>query len=133
VSGVPVHTLYAITATLNVSVVALDGSGESVERFEVMAVGRTTNDESALDLADAVIGVADQAKERARGYAEAAQRNFDARARRHDPPRVEGLCGDRGDHEPHWHVSPSLGRFWCHADQSRRLPHVAEMRRVVDS
>ncbi len=42
--------------------------------------------------------------------------------------RREGLCGDRGDHEPHWHES-TVGRFWCHADQTRRLPYAAEARR----
>lgn len=33
-----------------------------------------------------------------------------------------GLCADRADHEPHEHVSDSLGRFWCTADQSQREP-----------
>ena len=41
-------------------------------------------------------------------------------------PHVEGLCGNKKDHEPHDHSSTSLGKFWCHADQSRRLPYAAE-------
>lgn len=41
----------------------------------------------------------------------------------------EGLCGDRSNHEPHEHDSPTLGRFWCSADQSKRLPYAAERRR----
>ena len=40
-----------------------------------------------------------------------------------------GLCGNRGDHEPHEHTSSSLGIFWCHADQSKREPHNSEYRR----
>lgn len=42
-----------------------------------------------------------------------------------------GLCGNRGDHEPHEHESSTLGKFWCHADQSRREPHYSEHRRRV--
>ena len=39
-----------------------------------------------------------------------------------------GLCGNRDDHEPHgW--NSTVGRFWCHADQTRRLPYAAEVRR----
>lgn len=41
----------------------------------------------------------------------------------------EGLCGNREDHEPHVHESATLGRFWCSADQSKRLPYAAERRR----
>lgn len=37
-----------------------------------------------------------------------------------------GLCGNRQDHEPHVHDSPSLGTFWCHADQAKRLPFAME-------
>lgn len=37
-----------------------------------------------------------------------------------------GLCGDRFDHAPHVHDSTSLGRFWCEADQSKRLPYALE-------
>lgn len=37
-----------------------------------------------------------------------------------------GLCGDRFDHAPHLHDSTSLGRFWCEADQSKRLPYALE-------
>lgn len=40
-----------------------------------------------------------------------------------------GLCGNRADHEPHVHHSETLGTFWCHADQTRRLPYAAEVRR----
>jgi hypothetical protein len=39
------------------------------------------------------------------------------------------LCGNRNDHSPHIHDSGSLGRFWCTADQSTRLPYAAERRR----
>ncbi len=42
---------------------------------------------------------------------------------------LQGLCGDRTDHEPHLHDSDSLGTFWCHADQSQRLPYAAERQR----
>lgn len=41
----------------------------------------------------------------------------------------QGLCGDREEHEPHRHESPSLGTFWCTADQTHRLPFAAERRR----
>jgi hypothetical protein len=37
-----------------------------------------------------------------------------------------GLCGNREDHEPHTHESKGLGRFFCHADQSKRLPFAME-------
>lgn len=40
-----------------------------------------------------------------------------------------GLCGKKTVHEPHPHESPTLGEFYCHADQSKRLPYAAEMRR----
>lgn len=39
---------------------------------------------------------------------------------------LDGLCGERDDHLPHVHDSGSLGRFWCRADQMRRLPAAAE-------
>ena len=42
-----------------------------------------------------------------------------------------GLCGNRGDHEPHEHESSTLGAFWCHADQSKREPHNSEYRRSM--
>lgn len=46
------------------------------------------------------------------------------------PPLLrEGLCGDKGDHEPHKHLSGSLGMYWCHADQSRRMPWAGERAR----
>lgn len=46
---------------------------------------------------------------------------------------VQGLCGNREDHAPHYHPSsPSGAPMWCHADQSRRLPHAAEVRRKAD-
>lgn len=41
-------------------------------------------------------------------------------------PTPEGLCGNRQDHEPHVHESESLGRFYCHADQTKRLPFAME-------
>lgn len=37
-----------------------------------------------------------------------------------------GLCGNRADHAPHLHDSAGLGRFWCDADQSKRLPFAME-------
>lgn len=45
-----------------------------------------------------------------------------------EEPLPEGLCGNREDHGPHVHNSTSLGRFWCHADQARRLPFAMERR-----
>ena len=33
-----------------------------------------------------------------------------------------GLCANREDHVEHVHESASLGTFWCHADQAKRLP-----------
>lgn len=42
-----------------------------------------------------------------------------------------GLCGNRGDHDPHEHESSTLGLFWCHADQSKREPHNSEQRRAI--
>lgn len=44
-------------------------------------------------------------------------------------PIPEGLCGDREDHEPHEHLSDSLGLFHCHADQERRLPYFLDKQR----
>lgn len=41
----------------------------------------------------------------------------------------DGLCGNRDDHWPHLHDSPTLGRFWCTADQDRREPYRSERRR----
>lgn len=41
----------------------------------------------------------------------------------------DGLCGNRDDHRPHLHDSPTLGRFWCTADQNRREPYRSERRR----
>jgi len=38
----------------------------------------------------------------------------------------DGLCGERREHYAHIHDSVSLGRFWCCADQMRRLPAAAE-------
>lgn len=38
----------------------------------------------------------------------------------------DGLCGNREDHVEHVHESTSLGTFWCHADQARRLPFAME-------
>lgn len=39
-----------------------------------------------------------------------------------------GLCGNRADHAPHLHDSTSLGRMWCEADQTKRLPFAMERR-----
>lgn len=38
-------------------------------------------------------------------------------------PLPLGLCWNREDHEPHEVNSETLGRYWCHADQHRRLPN----------
>jgi hypothetical protein len=46
-------------------------------------------------------------------------------------PYREGLCGKRDDHLSHLHISTSLGIFWCHADQTQRLPYAAEKRKKV--
>jgi len=45
----------------------------------------------------------------------------------------EGLCGNRENHAPHRHESASLGAFWCHADQAKRLPYVMERKRNADA
>jgi hypothetical protein len=45
------------------------------------------------------------------------------------PPREpagSGLCANRAEHAPHLVVEGSLAPYWCHADQSRRLPGAAE-------
>lgn len=47
-------------------------------------------------------------------------------------PFREGLCGNKSDHEPHTHYSESLGLFHCHANQKKRLPYVAEVRRTYN-
>lgn len=39
-----------------------------------------------------------------------------------------GLCGNRDDHAPHLHESLRLGRMWCEADQTKRLPFAMERR-----
>lgn len=44
----------------------------------------------------------------------------------------EGLCADRTEHPAHLHESPSLGRFWCTADQSQREPWRSERRRAAE-
>lgn len=41
----------------------------------------------------------------------------------------DGLCADKADHAPHLHDSPTLGRFWCTADQRMREPYRSEQRR----
>ena len=40
----------------------------------------------------------------------------------------EGLCGDRTEHTAHLHESPSLGRFWCTANESEREPGRSQRR-----
>lgn len=50
----------------------------------------------------------------------------------HHPDEPEGLCGDRGDHAPHIHHSPTLGSFWCTADQSQREPFRSEQLRKAN-
>lgn len=42
----------------------------------------------------------------------------------------DGLCANKDDHEPHEHESPTLGKFWCTANQTSRLPYAAEVRRI---
>jgi hypothetical protein len=38
-------------------------------------------------------------------------------------PLPKGLCGNRDPHEPHVVYGSTVARvFWCHADQSKRLP-----------
>lgn len=41
----------------------------------------------------------------------------------------QGLCSNKNDHEPHWFESKTLGKFWCHANQTRREPYASEKRR----
>ncbi len=43
----------------------------------------------------------------------------------------DGLCAVRTEHRAHLHDSPSLGRFWCTADQSQREPWRSERRRAA--
>lgn len=45
-------------------------------------------------------------------------------------PLPVGLCADKEDHQPHEHLSASLGAFWCSADQDTRLPWAAERRQA---
>lgn len=44
------------------------------------------------------------------------------------PALMVGLCGNRQDHEPHKVLWAAVvdGPMWCHADQSKRLPHALE-------
>jgi len=44
-------------------------------------------------------------------------------------PLPQGICANKDNHSPHLHNSDTLGVFWCHADQARRLPFAAERRR----
>jgi hypothetical protein len=49
----------------------------------------------------------------------------------HPTPKIpRGLCGSREDHEPHMHDSTSFGWFFCHADQTKRLPFAMERKRT---
>lgn len=41
----------------------------------------------------------------------------------------DGLCSSREDHSPHLHTSPSLGVFWCTANQKQREPFRSERAR----
>lgn len=47
------------------------------------------------------------------------------------PALPNGLCANRADHDPHQHSSPSLGGFWCTADQTDREPGRSERAREV--
>ena len=42
--------------------------------------------------------------------------------------KAVGLCGDRSDHAPHWVKSApiSMAGYWCHADQTKRMPFAGE-------
>jgi len=44
-----------------------------------------------------------------------------------------GLCGQRGDHEPHYHESASLGAFRCPGWEADRLPGKAERARRANA
>jgi hypothetical protein len=45
--------------------------------------------------------------------------------------RIEGLCGDKADHDPHWvkQAPVAMSGFWCHADQTKRMPYAGEQAR----
>jgi hypothetical protein len=45
------------------------------------------------------------------------------------PSLPRGLCGNRGDHEPHEVLIGSLAPFFCEADQRKREPYASERRR----
>lgn len=40
-----------------------------------------------------------------------------------------GLCGYKLNHEGHLVTTGSLAPYWCHADQTKRLPYAAERAR----
>lgn len=40
-----------------------------------------------------------------------------------------GLCGNRGDHDPHPVYGSTVGNFFCTARQEDRLPYAADRRR----
>ncbi len=46
------------------------------------------------------------------------------------PTLPRGLCGNRGDHEPHQVTGSTVGPFWCTARQEDRLPYAAERHRA---
>lgn len=39
---------------------------------------------------------------------------------------LQGLCGDREDHEPHAYESVGFGLMWCHANQKRQSPFASD-------
>jgi hypothetical protein len=43
----------------------------------------------------------------------------------------DGLCPNREDHPAHLHNSPTLGEFWCTADQTQREPFRSERLRAA--
>lgn len=45
-----------------------------------------------------------------------------------DPKPPNGLCGNKDDHAPHLVERAAIGTYWCHADQTKRLPWALERR-----
>lgn len=68
------------------------------------------------------VDISDEARESWRVIARAVL----ASVREPRQPIPVGLCGNREDHEPHFHESTGLGPFYCHADQDKRVPYAME-------
>ena len=45
----------------------------------------------------------------------------------------KGLCPIRTDHHQHEVNSRTLGRFWCHADQSKREPWASQQKQNAET